>query len=977
MRKYAIFVALSCAMIITLCGSVSAASPSANFTANTTNGVGPVTVQFTDTSTGNITSWNWNFGDNATSTQQNPVHTYTALGAHNVTLSVANSDGCNSLEKTNYITVWNVSSMSNNNGIDIYVANDAGVKYDMPNGVTTSAQYGGVYPYTPNTYYISEGGGGTNPIQLSANPNLIPGYNAPATYVNTNNQSGTFYVVFRGGILHLDDAILMLAVNGTIPADFSVTISASGYNYTLPVPATSNPSMSSLTNITYVNSTLNETFYKSDLIYNQNWRPYNVVSGESQLINGINEYPIYYGENLTDPNNNFHLMFIDLDAAGFSPTSGLANLINNGAITVNYSFNDLQGLASFAAYGFFSACNWGTGIPQASYNGLCGYNVQGIPPVTPAANFTATNKSGTAPLNVQFTDTSSNSPTSWLWNFGDGGSSTQQNPDYTYTIPGTYNVTLTAINSAGNNTIIENNLITVNYASPIAGFTENTTSGLNPLNVQFSDQSTGNVTSYYWTFGNGGSSTLQNPTYTYNIAGIYTVTLTASNAYGNNTVTMASLIDVIGPVADNTTGLTYNTIESAVNAAKNGDTILVNAGNYIENVILNKNLILEALGQVNVTALDTTQPVFLINNSGSGSTIEGFTISGSTNSGIYINNATGNTILNNTIFGNNSTSWGICLVNSNGPNYITGNNVTNCIEGINLYGVSGASITNNAATNSVYDGIALTLSNNNTITNNNGITLNVSGIRLNNSNNNTVANNNLTGNIWTSISLVSSQYNQFTSNTASNNQEGMYLYSSNNNTITGTIANNNTWDGIAIANSNNNTVENNNNITNNNSGIRIIGASTGNQVLNNTVIGNTWADMSLDTAGNTIISGNIFSNSEEGIFVYNSNGNTITNNTMNNDLWDGIYIGNSSNNNTITGDIISNGSGYGVRIQSSTGNTIVTNDFINNYDQAYDDSNNTWNNTTTGNYYSDWNSTNPRPVDGGTNIDQHPSTTAF
>ena len=246
MRKYAIFIALSCAMIITLCGSVSAAAPSANFTANTTNGVGPVTVQFNDTSTGNVTSWNWNFGDNATSTQQNPIHTYTALGAHNVTLSVSNSDGSNSLEKTNYITIWNVSSMSSNNGIDIYVANNAGVKYDMPNGVTTSAQYGGVYPYVPNTYYIAEGGGGTNPIQLSTNPNLIPGLNAPATYTTTTNQSGTFYVVFRGGIMHLDDAILMIAVNGTIPDDFSVNIAASGYNYTLPVPA-SNKSDSCVT----------------------------------------------------------------------------------------------------------------------------------------------------------------------------------------------------------------------------------------------------------------------------------------------------------------------------------------------------------------------------------------------------------------------------------------------------------------------------------------------------------------------------------------------------------------------------------------------------------------------------------------------------------------------------------------------------------------------------------------------------------
>ena len=233
-----------------------------------------------------------------------------------------------------------------------------------------------------------------------------------------------------------------------------------------------------------------------------------------------------------------------------------------------------------------------------------------------------------------------------------------------------------------------------------------------------------------------------------------------------------------GPITDINTGLTYNTIQSAISDSNtsNGDTITVFNGNYTENVILNKSLVLESLGLVNIIPLDSTNPVITITSSGSGSTIQGFNISGSTNSGIYINNATGNTIFNNTILGNNTTSWGICLVNCNGPNNITENSVNSFIEGINLYNTTGASITNNKAVSNVYDGIALTLSNNNTITNNNGTTLNVSGIRLNNSNNNTVANNDLTGNIWTSISTVSSQNNSIANNTASNNQEGMYLY---------------------------------------------------------------------------------------------------------------------------------------------------------------------------------------------------------
>ena len=57
-----------------------------------------------------------------------------------------------------------------------------------------------------------------------------------------------------------------------------------------------------------------------------------------------------------------------------------------------------------------------------------------------------------APLTVQFEDMSANSPTSWLWSFGDGNSSTSQNPSHTYMSAGTYTVTLTATNTAGSNT---------------------------------------------------------------------------------------------------------------------------------------------------------------------------------------------------------------------------------------------------------------------------------------------------------------------------------------------------------------------------------------------------------------------------------------------------------------------------------------------------------------------------------------------
>jgi len=80
-------------------------APLADFTADPTSGTLPLTVQFTDTSTGSPTSWSWEFGDGDTSTAQNPVHTYATTGTYTVTLTVANAYGSDTETKTDHITV--------------------------------------------------------------------------------------------------------------------------------------------------------------------------------------------------------------------------------------------------------------------------------------------------------------------------------------------------------------------------------------------------------------------------------------------------------------------------------------------------------------------------------------------------------------------------------------------------------------------------------------------------------------------------------------------------------------------------------------------------------------------------------------------------------------------------------------------------------------------------------------------------------
>jgi PKD repeat protein len=86
-------------------------APVIDFTANTTSGNAPLTIQFTDTSA-NAIGWAWEFGDGETSDEQNPVHVYTTTGTYSVNLTVSNADGSNTTTKEDYITVFSSSSSS-------------------------------------------------------------------------------------------------------------------------------------------------------------------------------------------------------------------------------------------------------------------------------------------------------------------------------------------------------------------------------------------------------------------------------------------------------------------------------------------------------------------------------------------------------------------------------------------------------------------------------------------------------------------------------------------------------------------------------------------------------------------------------------------------------------------------------------------------------------------------------------------------
>src|SRR4030095_3600753 len=223
----------------------------------------------------------------------------------------------------------------------------------------------------------------------------------------------------------------------------------------------------------------------------------------------------------------------------------------------------VAGLTEGATYYFVATAYDATGAESAfsaDVSATVAYRV-------PVAQFTANPTTGNSPLSVNFSNTSTGSITSYAWTFGDGGTSTLASPSYTYAAAGTYTVSLTVTGPGGSNTQTQTNYIVVSTAAPVAQFTANPTAGSSPPTVNFSNTSTGSITSYAWTFGDGGTSTLASPSHVYAAAGTYTVSLTVTGPGGSNTQTQTNYIVVSAPapVAQFTGSPTSGTTPLTVN----------------------------------------------------------------------------------------------------------------------------------------------------------------------------------------------------------------------------------------------------------------------------------------------------------------------------------------------------------------------------------------------------------------------------
>ena len=380
----------------------SVVPPDANFTANVTSSCSG-TINFTDQSTNTPTSWQWNFGDGQTSTQQNPSHTYFSDGTFTVKLSTSNPYGTDSLIRTDYITI-DLPAGPVATGATICPGTTAQLNasgsgtfdwYDTPTGLTslhTGNNFTTPLLNTTTNYYVQTTTGGTAYTGLT---NIIL-----ANTSNISNEHGLIFTALQPFVLK---SVKVRSV-ATAAASKTVTLK--------------NSSGATLSTVT-VN---------------------NVPTGESRITLNIN-VPVGTNLKLTAPANSY-LMRDNTVPTGTYPIT-LPGVVSITTTTASAS-------PELYYYYFY---DWEVELPSCK-----SLRTEVSATVTPApvAQFTFSQNAVT----VIFTNTSANSST-YTWDFGDGASSTATSPTHTYAASGTYNVRLIATNSCSSDTSYQSVTVTL------------------------------------------------------------------------------------------------------------------------------------------------------------------------------------------------------------------------------------------------------------------------------------------------------------------------------------------------------------------------------------------------------------------------------------------------------------------------------------------------------------------------------------
>lgn len=385
------------------------------------------------------------------------------------------------------------------------------------------------------------------------------------------------------------------------------------------------------------------------------------------------------------------------------------------------------------------------------------------------------------------------------------------------------------------------------------------------------------------------------------VSGLAGVTDISGGAYHTIALVSGAPTPTSGPVHNINKGTNYTTIQAAINDASPGDEIHVDSGMYYENVNVTKRLILRGIGRPVVNASGSGSAITL---AAEGITLEGFTATGG-RSGIQVSSN------NNTVKWNNANSnyRGGIDMSSSSNNTVSGNNASNNSWGIGL----------------------VEFSSNNTLSGNNANSNTIYGIVLGYSSNNMLTNNTMNANKYNFILVgdCTSCFNNQIDTTNLVDGKPVYYIKGASDKVYDSSTNAGTFYCINCVNVTLNNIE----LINNGYGIFFINTTR-------------------STIQNVNVSKNIY-----GIYLlyYSNNNRLLGINALNNNEG-GISLSYYSNNNTISGNNASN-IGIGIYLSSSSNNNLYQNNLIKNTNQAVDNTNaNFWNSTypSGGNYWSDY-----------------------
>ena len=564
----------------------------------------PLEVNFGDSSTSGtpIASWEWNFGDGNTSTDQHPTHTYADTGIFDVSLVITNDLGCSdTLTRTNYIFVYTPPEANFYDGDTVICPGELEFT-DLSTNATD--------------WFWDFGDGESSTDQNPIHEFQDTGY-FDITLITLNNGCSDTLVVEN--MIYVSPPIADFDYSFTCdqPNVFTYTNESYGYtswNWILPDGSTSTDDPITLTipdpgqyvmRITTSNDTsgcvdnASDTINVTNLIADfsaantQGCGPLDVEFTDESNDAVSYEWFFGTGDYSTEENpdytysdiGSYDVTHVVTDVNGCTDTIIEPNLVTVIGSIVNFQIDTTIGCDTLAVT--FqdlttppnSVTDWlwdfGDGNTSTAQNPTNIYQDAGLYDVSltitdlggctntitltdsvnyipyPVPSFEVDTNVGCMGQPFTFTNNSTGNAVSYLWNFGDGGTSTEENPVHTYNMEGSYSVTLTAFNSNGcDSSVTEINLIDIQH--PDADFSAFPTFAFcPPLLVEFTDQSSADAVSWFWDFGNGSTSSLQNPSHIYTESGSFSVTLIVTNANGcTDTIFAPDLVNLSGPSGD-------------------------------------------------------------------------------------------------------------------------------------------------------------------------------------------------------------------------------------------------------------------------------------------------------------------------------------------------------------------------------------------------------------------------------------------